>query len=115
MVSAVTALNAQVKSLAPELNSANLPGVVTVASSNSAAPVEIMVKARGKVLYVFAAIARAGTATATFNVVGLNGRATATVIGESRTIDVTAGGFADDFAANAVHLYQIDLGAATCP
>jgi hypothetical protein len=115
MISAVANLNTQIKSLAPVLNSANVPGVVTVTSSNSAAPVEILVKARGQVLYVFAAIARAGTATATFHVAGLNGRATATVIGESRTVDVTGGGFSDDFAANGVHLYQIDLGAVSCP
>jgi len=115
MVDAVTALNAQIKSLAPVLNSANVASVVTVTSSNSAAPVDLLAKARGQVLYVFAAIARAGTATATFHVAGLNGRATATVIGESRTVDVTAGGFSDAFAANAVHLYQIDLAAVTCP
>ena len=115
MVNAVTALNAQIKSLAPALNSASVPNVVSATSSNSAAPVEILVKARGQVLYLFAAIARAGTATATFHDAGLNGRVTATVIGESRTVDVTAGGFSDDFAASAVHLYQIDLGAAICP
>src|SRR5262249_41795443 len=82
MVSAVTALNAQIKSLAPELNSANLPNLVSVTSSNSAAPVDIMVKAYGQVLYLFAAITRAGTATATFQINGLVGRATATVVGE---------------------------------
>jgi hypothetical protein len=115
MVDAVTALNAQIKSLAPALNSATLPNVVSVSSSNSAAPVEILVKARGQTLYVFAAVSRAGTATATFGVSGLGGRATATVIGESRTVAVTGGSFSDDFAANAVHLYQIDLGAVACP
>jgi hypothetical protein len=114
MVTAVTALNAQVKALAPELNSANLPNAVSVTSSNSAAPVDIMVKAHGQVLYVFAAIARAGTATATFQVAGLTGPAGAMVVGESRTVDVRGGSFSDDFAASAVHIYQIDIGAVTC-
>ena len=115
MISAVATLNTQVKSLAPELNSASLPGVVTAGSSNSASPIDVMVKAHGQVLYVFAAIARAGTATATFQISNLTGRATATVVGESRTIAVTTGGFTDDFAANGAHIYQIDLGAVTCP
>jgi hypothetical protein len=38
----------------------------------------------------------------------------ATVIGESRTVAVTAGRFSDAFAANDVHLYEIDLSAAAC-
>ena len=60
MVAAVTTLNKQVKSLARQLNSANIAGVLTVASSNSAAPIDTMVKATGQTLYVFAAVARAG-------------------------------------------------------
>src|SRR5580700_1259009 len=44
MVTAVTALNAQITSLAPELNSANLPGMVTVTTAGDAsAPVDVMV------------------------------------------------------------------------
>src|SRR5262249_26032105 len=50
MVTAVTALNQQIKSLAPVLNSANLSSVVVVTSSNSAAPIDTMVKAQGQVL-----------------------------------------------------------------
>lgn len=114
MVTAVKALNAEVKSLAPVLNSGNVLGLVTVASSNSAAPVELMVKAKGQTLHVFAAIARAGTATRTFTVAGMTGDATATVGGEARTVAVVAGKRSDDFAANGVHLYEIDLAGATC-
>jgi hypothetical protein len=115
MTAAVTALNAQIKTLAPELNSADIPNLVAVQSSNSAAPIEVMVKAHGQTLYVFAAIARAGTATGSFTVAGMTGGATATVVGESRTVKVTAGKFSDSFAANDVHIYAIDLTAATCP
>jgi hypothetical protein len=114
MVTAVTALNKQIQSLAPELNSATLPNLVTVMSSNSAAPVDTMVKANGTSLYVFSAISRAGTATASYAISGMTGNAVATVVGESRTIDVTAGKFSDAFAANGVHIYQIDLSAVTC-
>lgn len=114
MVTAVTALNQQIKSLAPELNSATLPNIVAAASSNSAAPVDTMVKANGTSLYVFSAISRAGTATATFAISGMTGNGVATVVGENRTINIVSGGFSDAFAANGVHIYQIDLSAATC-
>ncbi|HVV50176.1 MAG TPA: hypothetical protein VHO06_10990 [Polyangia bacterium] len=115
MVAAVTALNAQIETLAPELNSADIPNLASVTSSNSAAPIDLMVKAHGQTLYLFAAVSRAGTATGTFTVAGMTGGATATVLGESRTVKVTAGTFSDAFAANDVHLYEIDLTAATCP
>jgi predicted amino acid-binding ACT domain protein len=45
----------------------------------------------------------------------MSGGGTATVVGEDRTVNVTAGKFSDAFAANGVHIYQIDLAAATCP
>ncbi|HUB09512.1 MAG TPA: hypothetical protein VMB50_21085 [Myxococcales bacterium] len=113
MVSAVTALDQQIESLAPELNSAEIPGVVSVATSGP--EIDMSVKANGTSLYVFAAVARAGTATGSFTIAGMTGNGTATVIGEGRTLPVTAGAFSDAFAANAVHLYQIDLSAVTCP
>jgi hypothetical protein len=115
MVSSVTALNRQIKSLAPELNSATIPGLVTVSSSNTAAPIDTLVKANGTWLYIFSAISRAGTATGSYTVVGMTGNGTATVIDEGRTIQISGGKFSDTFAANAVHLYKIDLSAATCP
>jgi hypothetical protein len=114
MVTAVTALNQQIKSLAPELNSANIPNIVAVASSNAAAPVDTMVKANGTSIYVFSAISRAGTATASYTIDGMTGNAVATVVGENRSVNVTAGKFSDSFAANGVHIYKIDLSTATC-
>jgi hypothetical protein len=115
MVSAVTALNAQIKSLAPLLNSADIPGLVSVMSANAAAPIDVMVKTNGTKLYVFAAVSRAGTTMGTFSIAGMTGNATATVLGENRNVAVTAGQFSDAFAANDVHLYVVDLSAAACP
>ncbi len=115
MTSAVTALNKQIKVLAPQLNSANIPNLVSVGSSNAAAPIDMMVKAKGQTLYVFAAISRGGTATGSFTVAGMSGGGLATVAGESRTVEIAAGRFSDAFAANDVHIYQIDLTTATCP
>jgi hypothetical protein len=114
MVTAVTDLNAKIKLLAPELNSASIPNLVTVTSSNTSAPIDTMVKANGTSIYVFSAISRAGTATASYVVGGMTGDAAAKVVGENRTVNVTGGKFSDSFAANAVHVYQIDFAAATC-
>ncbi len=114
MVTAVTALNKEIKSLAPELNSATLPGLVTVTSSNAAAPIDTMVKASGTSLYVFSAISRTGTTMGSLQVNGMTGNGVATVVGENRTVAITAGKFSDAFAANAVHIYTIDLAAVTC-
>ena len=88
---------------------------MTVSSSNPDAPIELMVKAHGQTLYLFAAISRPGTATGGFLIAGMSGDAMATVLGESRSFLVTAGAFEDAFAANDVHIYQIDLTAVTCP
>ncbi len=113
MVTAVTALNQQVKSLAPELNSGNIPNLVTVTSSNSSASVDTMVKASGTSLYVFSAISRAGTATASYTINGMTGNAVATVVGENRSVTITAGKFSDTYAANCVHISKVYLSTAT--
>ncbi len=115
MVAAVTTLNQQITSLAPELNSASLPpSMVSVASSNASTPIDTMVKAHGTSIYIFSAVSRAGSATASFTIGGLTGTGVATVIGENRTVNVSAGKFTDSFAASDVHIYQVDLSAITC-
>jgi hypothetical protein len=114
MVAAVTALNQQITSLAPVLNSADIPGLVSVASSNASTPIDMMVKANGTSLYIFSAVSRAGMAMGSFAVSGMTGSGTATVIGENRTVAIAAGKFTDAFAANDVHLYQIDLSSIRC-
>jgi hypothetical protein len=115
MVTAVTALNKQILSLAPELNSTTVTGLVTTTSSSSTVSIDTMVKTGGSSIYVFSAVSRAGTATASYAIAGLTGNGVATVVGENRTVPVKAGKFSDAFAANAVHIYQIDLSAVTCP
>jgi hypothetical protein len=114
MVTAVTALNQQIKSLAPELNSATLPGLVTVSPADAAVSIDTMVKAKGTTLYIFSAVSRAGMTTASYVVEGMTGNGVAKVLGENRTIDVTAGKFSDAFAANGVHVYSLDLSTVTC-
>jgi hypothetical protein len=114
MVAAVTALNHQIASLAPALNSASIPDLVTVSSSNPAVPIDLMVKAKGQTLTIFAAASRTGATRASFVVKGLAADGSVTVVGESRIIDLASGKLADDFATNDVHIYQLDLSTVTC-
>src|SRR5581483_5008089 len=112
--SAVTALNAQILSLAPEINSASVPNLVSVSAPDASPPVDIMVKTHGTSIYVFAAVSRTGSTSGSFTLQGVTGSGTATVIGESRTVPITHGAFTDTFTANAVHIYQIDFAAIHC-
>jgi hypothetical protein len=114
MVTAVTALDQEIAMLAPLLNSATIPNLVSVSSSNASAPIDTMVKANGSKLYVMSAISRAGTTMGAFTIAGMTGSAVATVRGENRTVNVTKGHFTDAFAASDVHVYVIDLSTATC-
>ena len=98
-------VNAQVKSLAPVLNSS------TVTSGHSATgDVRYMVKWSGSNFYVFAGADRGG-GSATFSIPCV-GNATAAVEGEGRSVPVTNGSFTDQFAdKNAIHVYRIDGGS----
>jgi hypothetical protein len=105
---AVQQINEEITALAPVLNTPPLADLVTTKSSNAAVPVDVMVKASGGSLYVFAIASASGSTTATFTLSTATGSALE-VIGESRSIDVSAGSFSDDFADYAVHLYKLPL------
>ncbi len=66
-----------------------------------------MVKSTKDATYVFAVAMRNGATKATFTVKGLDGKATAEVIGENRRIPAEGGKFADEFKPFDVHLYKI--------
>jgi hypothetical protein len=90
--------------LAPVLNSDFADGYATVSSGNDA-----MAKLGpdGK-FYVFAGNKDNQAKTATFTLSGVTS-ATATVIGENRSIPVANGSFSDGFAdGNTIHIYRID-------
>ena len=103
----VSAVDAQVKSLAPVLNSP------TVTSGSSASQgIRTMVKWNGQNLYVFAGSTGAGS-TGQIDIPCV-GDASASVLGENRTVPVSAGSLRDQFAdGNAIHIYRIDTGS-TC-
>lgn len=97
----VTAVNAEIASLAPVLNSPSIRGVTTTAGLDASA------KWDGTNVYVFAMPDRTTGTTGTITVPGL-GSGTARVIGENRTVTVTRGKLTDSFSdARTVHLYRI--------
>ena len=106
VISMVTSVNAQIKSLAPVLNSPFVNGGRTITG-----PIEHMIKWDGQNLYVFAAGRSIGIMGFSMPCIG---NATATVVGEGRFVPVVAGAFSDSFAdGNSVHIYRVD-GGSTC-
>ncbi|AIY03619.1 hypothetical protein ART_4020 [Arthrobacter sp. PAMC 25486] len=104
----VVALNAQIKSLAPVLNSPFLDGAA--ASTGS---LDVSVKIYGGSLYAFAGSTRNGSQQVDITLQCSNATS-ATVLGENRTVPVKNGVINDTFAdGNAVHLYQLN-GSNAC-
>jgi hypothetical protein len=112
MLAAVTAINHQIKELAPVLNSPAVIDVATVRSSDPAAPIDLMVKRQPDATYLFAVGMRNRLARGSFVVHGLPTSATAQVLGEDRSLKITEGQFADDFTAYGVHIYKIAVAGA---
>ena len=108
MVAAVTAINKQIRELAPVLNSPTLPARVTVSSPADLAPVATMVKERNGAIYLFSVGMRNRPARATFKIAGLKNNA-AEVLGENRSVTIAAGEFIDSFKPYEVHLYRISI------
>lgn len=105
---AAAAIDAEVSSLAPVLNTQSVANWGTVASSTTTTPVDVMVKRAANATYVFAVAMRGDPTTATFALERLpDGASSAEVIGETRSIPVSGGMFSDTFDGYGVHLYKI--------
>jgi hypothetical protein len=111
MLSAVTAINRQIKELAPVLNSPTVTNAVKVNSTNADVPVAAMVKRHNGATYLFAVAMRNGETQATFTLAGITGEKTVEVIGENRTLLVKDGSFTNHFAPWEVHLYRVSASA----
>jgi hypothetical protein len=107
MLAAVTAINRQIRRLAPALNSPSVKDAVTVASSNKDVPVATMVKKQGGATYIFAVAMKPGETDVTFTLEGLPAGAQVRVLGERRNIEPTGGKLQDHFSDWDVHLYRI--------
>ncbi len=104
---AMKAIDAQIASLAPVLNTPSVGNGVTVASSDPTKPIDVMLKRHDGATYVFATEMRDGTTTGTFTLRDFPAAASAEVLGEGRSIAVTNGVLEDDFSSYGVHLYRI--------
>lgn len=107
MLTEVTAINRQIQTLAPVLNSPAPSQAATVRSSEAQVPIDLMTKRQGKNTYVFAVGMRNGATEGTFTLHGLSGATRAEVLGESRTLPIRNGQFTDSFQPYDVHLYRI--------
>lgn len=105
LLAGVTAINKQIQSLAPALNSPTIPDGATVTTSGADAPVDLLVKRPGDATYVFAVAMRDKGTKAAFTVKG--GKGAAEVLGENRSIPLKGGAFEDEFKPYDVHLYRI--------
>jgi hypothetical protein len=105
VVQAVTAINSQITSVAPALNSATIANGVQASFSVFGTPLDTMVKKYNGNTYVFAVVMRDTPGTATFS--GLGNSGTISVIGENRQVAMINGQFQDSFTGYGVHLYQL--------
>ena len=96
------AINQEVTSLAPVLNTQAVANGVTVSAST---PIATRLARRGGLSYLFA-VGASSSQSVTFTLRGF-ASASVEVIGEQRTIVASRGVFSDNFAAYAVHLYRI--------
>jgi hypothetical protein len=107
MLAAVTAINGQIRELAPVLNGPNVPGIASVRSSKADIPIDLATRQHGKTTYVFTVAMRNSSARGAFEIKGLAPQAMAEVLGEQRRITIKEGRFEDDFGPYDVHLYTI--------
>jgi hypothetical protein len=105
LLKGVTEINAQIRALAPVLNSPAVKDPATVASSAAEVPIASMTKRHDGATYVFAVAMRDGPARASF--AGLGAATSAEALGEGRSIAVKDGKFEDDFKGYEVHLYRV--------
>jgi hypothetical protein len=103
----VTAINRQIRDLAPILNSPTVDGAVKITSAAAAVPIAAVCKQHGGATYVFAVCMRGEPARATVELLGSRASADVQVLGENRSIPLRDGRFEDDFAPYAVHLYRV--------
>lgn len=111
MLAAVTAINRQIQELVPVLNLPSQPELVTASSTAPDVPVDVLVKRRGREVFVFAVAMRAKPTEGRFALPGLKGDAPVEVLGEKRTLTAKDGAFQDRFEPWDVHLYRLPAGA----
>jgi len=107
MLAAVTAINRQIRDLAPVLNQPTVREGVDVKSSAPDTPIAVMMKRKWPYNYLFAVNLRNRSTEGTFSFGDSFTNTSCEVLSESRTIEIRKGSFADSFEPYGVHLYRI--------
>ncbi len=120
LLAAVTAINRQIRELAPVLNSPGIVDGITVESTIEGVPIAWMLKRRGDAACLFAVNMRNRPTRGSFvireSTLGLGPSVTATVLDEARSIPMRDTGrinesrpieLTDEFKPYEVHLYEI--------
>jgi hypothetical protein len=110
MLAAVTAINHQIRDLAPALNSPTIPSAVTAKVSDERVPVDVLCKKSDGALYVFAVAMQDAPTKATFTLADGPATGTVEVLGENQKLPVANSAFEDEFGPNEVHLYVVRGG-----
>jgi hypothetical protein len=106
MSGGVRAINEQILSLAPALNSPTIQDGAVVTTMNPVVPIDLMVKEYGGATYVCAVGMRNAETTGRFRITGVRS-GTVEVVGEGRTLTLEGREFRDAFKPYDVHIYKI--------
>ena len=107
MLAAVTAINTQIRELAPVLNGPNISDAVALEEPSPSAPIAFMAKQHQDTRYIFAVNLGNEPSQVSFRLSAAADRFAAEAIGETRSIPVRAGKFGDAFKPYEVHLYRL--------
>ncbi|KAA5545394.1 hypothetical protein FYK55_07015 [Roseiconus nitratireducens] len=107
LLAGVTAINRQIRQLAPVLNSPTVDDVMQVVSEPEDASIKTLCKRHGGKEYVFAVNLQNRDVNATFQLTPSTSVSDVDVLGEERTLRINDGQFQDAFGGYGVHLYRI--------
>jgi hypothetical protein len=108
LLPAVTAINAQIRTLAPVLNSPTIDDVAKIGSSDAESLIAAMCKRYDGALYVFTVNMRNRAAKGTIELLKPIANGKANVLGEDRSIEIRDGRFVAEYEPYGVLLFRID-------
>ena len=108
MLVAVTAINQEVRELAPVLNRPSVREGIEVKSSSKDASIAWMLKRHGDMLHLFAVNLGNISTDVTFTVEAATANTEVAVLGETRTLLLKSGHLNDSFKPYGVHLYKFE-------
>ena len=107
MLKAITAINRQIRELAPVLNSPAVINGLTIHTSSLGSPIAAILKRHRDASYIFAVNLQNQPVRATIAIREAGAAIEANVLDEARHVAVQAGAFTEEFQPYAVRLYRI--------